>query len=162
MKLKILITGGANNIASSLSRKLAADAGNEIVIVDNLLTGSMHMVPALPNVRFVKCDVNDLLDISGVFYRTPFDYVFHYSTVVGVQRTLNNPLMVLNDIKGIENVLQLSKNTGVKRVFYSSFSEVYGEPFEIPQNELTTPLNSRLPYAIVKNLAEAYCRFFFI
>ena len=47
---------------------------------------------------------------------------------------------------------------GVKRNFYSSSSEVYGEPFEIPQNELTTPLNSRLPYAIVKNLAEAYFR----
>lgn len=158
MNTKILITGGAGNIASSLSRKLAADADNEIVIADNLLTGSMHKVPTLPNIRFVKCDVNDLSDISGVFYRTPFDYVFHYAAVVGVQRTLNNPLMVLNDIKGIENVLKLSKNTGVKRVFYSSSSEVYGEPFEIPQNELTTPLNSRLPYAIVKNLAEAYYR----
>jgi len=48
----------------------------------------------------------------------------------------------------------------VKRVFYASSSEVYGEPFEIPQNEDTTPLNSRLPYAIVKNLGEAYFRTF--
>ncbi|HTE24075.1 NAD-dependent epimerase/dehydratase family protein [Flavitalea sp.] len=157
---KILVTGGAGNIASSLVRKLAADSNNEIVIVDNLLTGSMKKVPVLPGVTFVKCDVNDLADISGVFYRNAFDYVFHYAAVVGVQRTLNNPLMVLNDIKGIENVLKLSKNTGVKRVFYSSSSEVYGEPFEIPQNEFTTPLNSRLPYAIVKNLGEAYCRSF--
>jgi UDP-glucuronate decarboxylase len=46
----------------------------------------------------------------------------------------------------------------VKRVFYSSSSEVYGEPVEIPQNELTTPLNSKLPYAIVKNIGEAYLR----
>lgn len=160
MKQKILITGGAGNIASSLAGKLAEDPGNEIVIADNLLTGSIHKVPSLSNVRFVKCDVNDLSDISGVFFSTPFDYVFHYAAVVGVQRTLNNPLMVLNDIKGIENVLKLSKNTGVKRVFYSSSSEVYGEPFEIPQNEFTTPLNSRLPYAIVKNLGEAYCRSF--
>jgi len=46
----------------------------------------------------------------------------------------------------------------VKRVYYSSSSEVYGEPFEIPQNEHTTPLNSRLPYAIVKNVGEAFLR----
>ena len=87
-----------------------------------------------------------------------FDYVFHYGAVVGVQRTLSNPKMVLDDIEGIKNVLNLSKNTGVKRVFYSSSSEVYGEPVEIPQYEDTTPLNSRLPYAIVKNVGEAFFR----
>ena len=48
--------------------------------------------------------------------------------------------------------------SGVKRVFYSSSYEVYGEPVEFPQNEHTTPLNSRLPYAIVKNVGEAYLR----
>ena len=43
-------------------------------------------------------------------------------------------------------------------MFYSSSSEVYGEPVEYPQNEDTTPLNSRLPYAIVKNVGEAYLK----
>jgi UDP-glucose 4-epimerase len=43
-------------------------------------------------------------------------------------------------------------------VYFSSSSEVYGEPVEFPQNEHTTPLNSRLPYAIVKNVGEAYLR----
>jgi len=71
---------------------------------------------------------------------------------------LKNPKMVLNDIEGIKNILDLSKNTGVNRVFFSSSSEVYGEPVEIPQIEDTTPLNSRLPYAIVKNVSEAFCR----
>src|SRR6185369_10068764 len=78
----------------------------------------------------------------------------------GVKRTLSNPVMVLNDINGIRNILNLSKNTGVKRVFYTSSSEVYGEPVEYPQNEHTTPLNSRLPYAIVKNVGEAFLRSF--
>jgi UDP-glucose 4-epimerase len=84
--------------------------------------------------------------------------VFHYAALVGVKRTLKNPVKVLDDISGIKNVLSLSKNTGVKRVLYSSSSEVYGEPVEIPQNEETTPLNSRLPYAIVKNIGEAFLR----
>jgi UDP-glucose 4-epimerase len=65
---------------------------------------------------------------------------------------------VLQDIKGIEHILELSKNTGVRRVFYSSSSEVYGEPVSLPQYENTTPLNSRLPYAVVKNVGECYCR----
>ena len=77
---------------------------------------------------------------------------------MGVLRTLQHPVAVLDDIAGIENVLKLSKNTGVKRVYFSSSSEVYGEPVEFPQNEHTTPLNSRLPYAIVKNVGEAYLR----
>jgi nucleoside-diphosphate-sugar epimerase len=84
--------------------------------------------------------------------------VFHYAATVGVKRTLDNPVKVLNDISGIKYVLSLSKNTGVKRVFFSSSSEVYGEPVEFPQNEDTTPLNSRLPYAIVKNVGEAYLK----
>jgi UDP-glucose 4-epimerase len=89
-----------------------------------------------------------------------FDYVFHYAALVGVQRTLQNPMRVLEDIEGIKNVLCLARDTGVQRVFYSSSSEVYGEPVEFPQHEVTTPLNSRLPYAIVKNVGEAFCRTF--
>ncbi len=156
---RILITGGAGFIASDVAEKLAADPANEVVVVDNLLTGEQAKVPA--GVTFIKCDVNRFEDISGVFYAYRFDHVFHYAAVVGVKRTTDNPVMVLRDIDGIRNVLDLSKNTGVKRVLYSSSSEVYGEPVEIPQNERTTPLNSKLPYAIVKNIGEAFLRSYF-
>jgi UDP-glucuronate decarboxylase len=157
-KNKILITGGAGFIASCFAEKLAQNPNNYIVIVDNFLTGSMEKVPVSihNNIQFIKCDVNEWYDISGVFYAWQFDFVFHYAALVGVKRTLENPVKVLNDITGIKNILHLSKNTGVQRVFYSSSSEVYGEPVEFPQNEHTTPLNSRLPYAIVKNVGEAY------
>src|SRR5206468_6179681 len=143
-------------VASSLAQKLADNPSNYIVVADNLQTGSEKKLPSSPhgNFRFIKADANDVLDISSIFYAFSFDYVFHYAAMVGVKRTLAHPVMVLNDIKGINNILNLSKNTGVKRVFYSSSSEVYGEPVEYPQNEHTTPLNSRLPYAIVKNAGE--------
>jgi len=68
---------------------------------------------------------------------------------------------VLSDISGLKYILDLCKNTGVRRVFFSSSSEVYGEPFEHPQNEMTTPLNSRLPYAVVKNVGEAFLRSYY-
>ncbi len=156
---RILITGGAGFVASDVAEKLAADPANEVVVVDNILTGELSKVP--DGVTFIKCDVNRFEDISGVFYSHRFDHVFHYAAVVGVKRTTDHPVMVLRDIDGIRNVLDLSKNTGVKRVLFSSSSEVYGEPVEIPQNERTTPLNSKLPYAIVKNIGEAFLRSYY-
>jgi UDP-glucuronate decarboxylase len=160
MQRRILVTGGAGFIGSCLAQRLADDPENYVVIVDNLLTGSENKLPLSvhDNVRFIKADVNDLSDVAAIFHSFRFDYVFHYAALVGVKRTLANPVMVLNDLNGIRNILNLCKNTGVKRVYYSSSSEVYGEPVEFPQNEHTTPLNSRLPYAIVKNVGEAYLR----
>ena len=160
-KTNILITGGAGNVASALAKKLSENKNNFIVIVDNLSTGSLNKVPQDENVKFIKADANNYNDIVPIFGRYNFDFVFHYAAVVGVKRTLENSIMVLNDIEGIKNILSLSKNSGVKRVFYSSSSEVYGEPFEIPQNEKTTPLNSRLPYAIVKNVGEAFFKSYY-
>lgn len=153
---KILVTGGAGFIPSGIAEKLAERKDNFVVIADNLVTGSLEKLPKQENVKFIKCDVNDVNDVASVFRAYSFDYVFHYAALVGVKRTLENPVKVLNDINGIRNILELSKNTSVKRVFYSSSSEVYGEPVEYPQNEDTTPLNSRLPYAIVKNVGEAF------
>jgi nucleoside-diphosphate-sugar epimerase len=158
--IKILVTGGAGNIGSALIARLLSHSEYFVVAVDNFLTGSKHKLPAgsPENFVFINADVNDYHEISAVMTSYRFDYVFHYAAVVGVQRTLENPVLVLRDIEGIRNILDLSKNTGVKRVFYSSSSEVYGEPVEFPQNEMTTPLNSRLPYAVVKNVGESFLR----
>jgi UDP-glucuronate decarboxylase len=157
---RILVTGGAGFIGSCLAEALAKDKDNSIVIVDDLSTGSKSKIPHLKNVKFIKCDVNDWRDISGVMYSNTFDYVFHYAAVVGVKRTLDHPVKVLQDLSGIKNLLTFSKNSGVKRVYFSSSSEVYGESMNFPQHEETTPLNSRLPYAIVKNACEAYLKSF--
>ena len=157
---KILITGGAGFIGSCLAEKLAENKDNEIVIIDNFVTGDEQKIPtsANNNIQFIIADVNNVQELSGIFNENNFDYVFHYAALVGVKRTTDNPVMVLNDIEGIKNILNLSRDKGVKRVYYSSSSEVYGEPVEFPQNEHTTPLNSRVPYAIVKNVCEAFLR----
>lgn len=155
----ILVTGGAGNVGSALVRALVRRPDTQVVVADNLLTGSVEKIRLdAPNLTFIKCDANDYDDIAPLFNRFRFTHVFHFAAVVGVQRTLENPLLVLGDIAGFENVLQLCKNTGVQRVYFSSSSEVYGEPVEIPQNEESTPLNARLPYAVVKNLGEVYMR----
>ena len=159
---KILVTGGAGNVGSALVKKLIENQENYVVIADNLSTGGKSKLPSgeFTNWIFVHCNINTHRDISELMLAQKFDYVFHYAAVVGVQRTQLDPISVLDDIKGIESILNLSKNTSVKRVFFASSSEVYGEPIELPQHEETTPLNSKVPYAIVKNVGEAYFRSF--
>lgn len=157
---QILITGGAGFIGSDLAEKLIEDKENFVVLVDDLSTGNLEKLPKQPkdNWRFIKCNVNNYRDISEIMLSFHFDYVFHYAATVGVQRTQNHPVEVLKDLHGIENILSLAKSSCVKRVFFASSSEVYGEPVELPQNETTTPLNSRIPYAVVKNVGESYLR----
>ncbi len=152
----MLITGGAGFIGSCLADRLLENENTHVVIVDNLSTGQKRFANPSSRCTFITADANNTVDMAAIFGRFQFDYVFHYAAVVGVQRTLANPGLVLEDIDGFRNVLNLAKNTGVKRVFFSSSSEVYGESVEYPQNEVTTPLNSRLPYAIVKNVGEAF------
>lgn len=160
---KILVTGGAGNVGSALVEKLITNKDNFVVIVDDLSTGFLSKLPKNNNGRweFIKADVNDFDDISAIMNSHKFDYVFHFAAVVGVIRTQENPVKVLKDIDGIKNVLNISKNTSVKRVFFSSSSEVYGEPVVLPQHEHTTPLNSRVPYAVVKNVGESFCKSFY-
>ena len=159
-KRNILITGAAGFIGSCLAERLIKDPDNYVVLVDDLSSGHLSKLPQLPkdNWRFVKCDINVYRDIAEVMLANHFDYVFHYAAFVGVKQTQAFPIKVLRDLYGIEHVFDLCKNSGVKRVFFSSSSEVYGEPIELPQNEETTPLNSRIPYAVVKNVGEAYLK----
>lgn len=160
VKNKILVTGGAGNIGSAFIERLLSDPENFVVILDNLSTGFLSKLPpeSQNNWKFINADVNHFKDISAVMLSYNFDYVFHFAAVVGVQRTQENPVDVLNDIEGIKNVLNLSKNSSVKHVYFASSSEVYGEPVELPQNEHRTPLNSRVPYAVVKNVGECFFR----
>lgn len=159
-KPKILVTGGAGFIGSYLVERLLRDKKYFIVVVDNLSTGNIKKLPNDNNelLQFEQCDVNKLEEIAPIMRTHNFDYVFHYAAMVGVLRTQQHPLQVLEDIEGFKNICNLSVETKVKRVFFSSSSEIYGEPFEIPQNVHTTPLNSRVPYAIVKNVGEAFLR----
>ena len=159
---KILVTGGAGNIGSSLVTGLLKSKNYHVSILDNLSTGSLENLPQSDASfwRFIDCDVNNLNQLKQALKKDTFNYIFHYAALVGVERTQKNPLKVLEDIEGIKNILNLAVDCKAERIFYSSSSEVYGEPVEIPQNETTTPLNSKLPYAIVKSVGESFMRTF--
>ena len=153
--VNILFTGGAGFIGSSIIDKLNKKKYN-IYVVDNLLTGKYKNIPISNRVKFLKINVNDKKQLIKSTNKLSIDYIFHFAACVGVKRTLKNPLKVLEDIEGFKNILHLAKFKKVKRVFFSSSSEVYGEGQGLAQNEEKTPLNSRLPYAIVKNVGESF------
>ena len=153
----VLVTGCAGNIGSSLCAKLLEE-GYEVIGVDDLSTGKNQIIHC--NFTFYEFSISDSLSLEGVFQQHNISYVFNFAAIVGVLRTVNNPLLVLNDFYGLKSICELSVKYEVKRIFYSSSSEVYGEPVEHPQNEISTPLNCRLPYAVMKNVGECFLRAF--
>lgn len=158
---KVLVTGGAGFIGSHLCETLL-ETGNEVVCVDNLSMGSLGNVKNFEgeNFKFVKGDVTVFNDLKRIFNEGNFDFVFHEAAVVGVKRTLENPLSVLRDIEGVKNVLELSKESGVEKLIFSSSSEVYGNPVEIPERE-DGHVNAKFPYATVKLIGGQYCRAYY-
>ena len=154
---KILVTGGAGFIPSHLVEALLDD-DHEVTSIDNFITGKKENISKNQNHKFIEANVNNFDEVEPILRNGNFDYIFHYAALVGVDRTINNPIEVLNDLHGFENIFFLAKDTNVKKIFFSSSSEVYGEPVELPQREYLTPLNSRLPYAVIKNVGECFCK----
>ncbi len=158
--MRFLITGGAGFIGSHLCETLLKQ-NHEVVCFDNLSTGKIDNIKPFMGERFefIQGDSNKLRDIKKAF--KDIDYVFHYAATVGVRNTLENPHKVLNDIEGIKNILELSRKHSIKKIVFSSSSEVYGEATQIPESEDKTPLNVQLPYAAVKIISENFFRSYF-
>ena len=119
--MRFLITGGAGNLGSGLANYLLSkNSSNKVVISDKFLTGSSTNLPKNFKNRFnfITEDANSYPEMQSIFETFNFDYVFHYAAVVGVDRTLNDPIAVLNDIEGIKNILRLSLDNKVNRIFY--------------------------------------------
>lgn len=156
-----LITGGAGFIGSWLCEELLK-RGNFIVCYDNFYTGNKENLKNFlkdENFKLVNGDVLDYQKLRETIKENSIDMVFHLAAVVGVKRTLENPLQVLNvNIVGTKNLLEAAINC--KKVVFASSSEVYGEPIEIPEKE-DGPLNAKLPYAVSKLVGEKYCNAYF-
>ena len=83
----ILVTGGCGFIGYHLCLKLE-EAGYNLTVVDNFLTGSNYNKIKSPRIKYVSGNINDPLVISTLFSNTSCKYVFHFAAVVGVELTL--------------------------------------------------------------------------
>lgn len=88
-----------------MASKLAKNKKTTVVIIDNLSTGERSKIPIKSNIKFIKADVKNYNDLMSIFAAFKFNYVFHFAAVVGVERTLENSINVLDDIEGIKKYL---------------------------------------------------------
>ncbi|MFC1612285.1 NAD-dependent epimerase/dehydratase family protein [Patescibacteria group bacterium] len=154
--MKLLITGGAGFIGSTFVKK-ALDLGHEVLILDNLITGSRENID--PRAKFFEVDLCEYEKIKDYFQN--IDYVFHFAALPRVPLSVEKPLETnRNNLESTINVLLASREAGVKRVVYSASSSAYGDQLQMPFKEdmLPNPLN---PYGIQKYVGELYVKNFY-
>ncbi len=146
-----VVTGGCGFIGQVLVQKLL-EQGKKVKVVDITKPSITH-----PNLTFSKKsvleDINN--DLKGC------EVLFHFAAVLGVVNSDNNPLKTLEvNLIGSRNVFKAAVDCGVKTIIYSSSSEVYGEPRELPIKETTTkgPVST---YGVSKLAAEMYALAYF-
>lgn len=151
--LKILVTGGAGFIGSHVVDAFVAD-GHEVVILDNLSTGSLDNVN--PRARLVEMDITDPR-IAGWFAEERFDIVDHHAAQVSVNVSVDAPVHDATvNILGSINLLQAAVATEVKKFIYiCSGGAMYGEPAHLPVTE-DCPPEPLSPYGASKHAVEHY------
>ena len=163
--MKYLITGGAGFIGSHLAESLIA-IGNEVLILDNLSTGSKKNLEKIKG----KIELNngDILDqdlVSKLVAES--DYVIHLAAALGVFNIVNKPLESLKtNLQGSEVVLEACDKYR-KPVLIASTSEIYGKNDKVPLSEeddriIGHPLKSRWSYSEAKAVDESLAYFYYL
>lgn len=150
MMVKILVTGGAGYIGSHTVKKLG-EAGYDVVVYDNLSTGSPS---AILYGELVVGELNNTQFLSEVFAKYQFDAVLHFAASISVPESLEQPLNYYsNNTCNVVNLLQCCQKFGVNKFVFSSTAAVYGEIQESPVTESapTIPIN---PYGCSKLMSE--------
>ena len=125
LKIKVVVTGGAGFIGSHIVEEwLAKDA--EVHIIDNLRSGHLSNVELFPEAIFHRGSITDRDFIFNIFRGK--DYVHHLAAFVSVPESVQKPDECFEiNINGLINVLDASKESGVKKIVFSSSAAIYGE-----------------------------------
>ena len=158
--MKYLVTGGAGFIGSNLVDELV-NKGHEVVIVDNESAESNSEFYWNKNAKKYLNDINDFSSLNSIFSEEKPDMVFHLAAEARIQPTINEPHKAcLTNFVGTCNVLQASKENGVKRVIYSSTSSAYGLKNTPPLKE-DMPKDCLTPYSVSKTAGEELCKVYY-
>ena len=154
--MNIVITGGSGFVGSYLCERLIND-GHNLIVVDNLLTGSTENIRDLmdnDNFSFIEHDVQNHIEIEN-----KVDYVLHFASAASPKAYTEHPVNTLKAGSiGTLNTLGLAKKHN-SQYLLASTSEVYGDPLISPQNEEywgnVNPNGERSMYDEAKRFAEA-------
>lgn len=151
-----VVTGGAGFLGSHLSDLLLA-RGHKVIVIDNLVTGSVENISHLagnPNFKFIQQDVTEF-----IFLQEPVNYVWHFASPASPIDYLELPIQTLKvGSLGTHKALGLAKYKGA-RFLIASTSEIYGDPLVHPQKEdywgNVNTIGPRGCYDEAKRFAEA-------
>lgn len=154
--MRTVITGGAGFLGSHLSDRFLSEGG-EVVVVDNLITGSLDNIEHLrsnPRFSFIRHDISHPIEIDGTV-----DIILHFASPASPVDYLRHPIPTLKvGSLGTHNCLGLAKAKKA-RFLLASTSEVYGDPERHPQREdywgNVNPIGPRGVYDEAKRFAEA-------
>lgn len=153
---RAIVTGGAGFIGSHIIEELLKE-GVEVISIDNYLSGKKENLAAFckeyKTLKEVACDITDYDELKKHFKGV--DVVFHNAAS---KKTIciNDPRRDLDiNAKGTFNILELSRDFGVRKVVHASTGSVYGEAQYYPQDE-KHPLNPTSYYGVSKLAGERY------
>jgi len=161
--MNILVTGGAGFIGSHLVESLIKQS-HKVTVLDDFNTyyspriKTDNLVPSMDDINLVNGDIRDRKITNSVFENGEFDLVIHLAARAGVRPSIQNPFLYSDvNCNGTMNLLELSKQYGVKRFFFASSSSVYGNNKKIPFHENDPVENPISPYAATKRAGELFC-----
>src|ERR687894_667831 len=149
--MTVLVTGGAGYIGSHMVLALL-DAGEDVVVLDNLSTGFPWVLP--PEVTLVVGDMGDQDLVGKTIREHRIEAIAHFAAKIVVPESVADPLAYyLNNTVKSRALIEAAVRNGVKHFIFSSTAAVYGEPAVIPVPE-DLPLNPMSPYGRSKLMTE--------
>ncbi len=153
--MSVLVTGGAGYIGSHMVLELL-DAGESVVVIDNLSTGFRWCVA--PQAELVVGDIGDDVLVRQIIQRRNVCAIIHFAGSVVVPDSVADPLgYYLNNTVKSRSLIESAVKTGVKQFIFSSTAAVYGNPVENPVSELAQPAPMS-PYGSSKLMTEIMLR----
>lgn len=154
----ILITGGAGFIGSHLTRKLVEMKNNVKVLDNGWRFGKRNLEDVLAKIEYIEADIRNYNKVKEAM--KDVDTVYHLAAILGTSYFYTHPCLVLEvGLIGTINVLRAITESSVKRLLFTSSSEVYARPDQFPTPEthlliVPDPKNPRFSYSSTKIIGE--------
>ncbi|MEQ1900498.1 MAG: UDP-glucose 4-epimerase GalE [Devosia sp.] len=149
--MSVLVTGGAGYIGSHMALRLN-DAGENVVVIDNLTTGFDWAVDH--RATFVQGDAGDIEFVSGIIEKHGIEEIVHFAGSIIVPESVADPLKYYrNNTATSRNLIEAAVKGGVRRFIFSSTAAVYGMTGLAAVVE-ETPLQPMSPYGRSKLMTE--------